>query len=705
MEIKGIMKGCAAALALVITLAFAGGAAAAAETDTMDLGDVIVTATKSAKEIKNVAASVDVITSEEIESSSANSIDELIGNYAGVYAEREQDFLERKGSLTLRGLSSDDGRTLILVDGMQLNNGDSGSANFNSIDMGNVERIEIVRGPGSTIYGSDAMGGVINIITKKPAKEWKGTVAAEAGKFNTYKEKLTYSGSTGLMDLYLSASTMRSGGFNQAMPEDQSPGAYDTYTAEDHYFLKGVGHVGEADTTLSFTAALYDDERHEGQIEYPAINPEGSKLDYDAQRFQAAYSNPGGNYSANTSVFYNIENYDRVWDRSWGLKTVDSDRINYGLDSNATWKLGDHEMTVGAAYSIAEIDAVDDFYYNLNTSSYIPASSTDEDAFNQGQMDTMSFYIFDNAYLSDRLDAEIGIRYDDAEFSDGLYKISTLEANSGMSTATTRIPDNEWDQISPKIGFNYYNGVNSKLRVSYGKAFHAPLLEFLTLNMPRRFGTFISNPNLEPEEIDTYEIGVEHSGRRSSWALNYYYSDADNFIDYIDIGMDLDGDGRDDLRAMNIAQVEIEGIELSTSLDCSETSRLYFNTTWNSTKFKEIDDTDPGIQNLEGNFLADRPKWVGNLGFNYNRPDEESYSLNLRYVGSMYSNDDNDKDSQRDAYFTLNIAASKFIANDTELYMEVNNLFKPGYMETGSSREPLWQLPGEVWKLGVEYGF
>ncbi|MFH1538597.1 MAG: TonB-dependent receptor [bacterium] len=467
-------------LALAAVFLIIGGAGfAQAEDEAIDLGQIIVTATKTEKEIKNVASSVEVITREEIEASAADNIDDLIGQYAGVYAERENGFLDWKGGLNLRGLDTGDGHTLVLVDGMLLNDGDSGSANFNTINMDNVERVEIVRGPGSTLYGADAMGGVINIITRKPSRELTGKMSVSGGALGTQRQKFDVSGGSDRLGLLFSASNMRSGGFNPSIPANQVAGAEDTTVTEKNYYLKAVSHVGGADSTISFSGMLYDDERHQGQVERPDVNPHGNQLSFDTRRFQLGYSNPGQKFSARTSAFYNLENYERYWDKNAGSnkynsKKVDSDRLDYGADADVTWKMDRHEVTAGVSWSVADLDAIDDYFYTGNA----PTVDPDDDGTNGGKMKSVSAYLHDIAYLSDNIDVEMGLRFNSSKLEGVWYATS--------STNVQMLDGGDWDDLNPRIAFNIHTGANTKVRVGYGKAFHAPLLEHLTLTMVRK---------------------------------------------------------------------------------------------------------------------------------------------------------------------------------------------------------------------------
>lgn len=150
-----------------------------------DLGTVVVTATKTEQTIANVPASVSVITSQDIADKNISSVQEALQFLPGIFIDQSA-----QGSLTMRGMSSTD--ILVLVDGVQQNNTYNGTVNFNMIPISNIERIEVLRGGASSLYGGHAVAGVINITTKG-APEYGTSVVADVsyGSYNTWKKAVS----------------------------------------------------------------------------------------------------------------------------------------------------------------------------------------------------------------------------------------------------------------------------------------------------------------------------------------------------------------------------------------------------------------------------------------------------------------------------------------------------------------------------------
>ncbi len=131
------------------------------------LDEVIVTATRTEKKAVEAPGSVSVVTAEEIELTGPKTIDQTLSSLPGVYVRRGKGLMDTLSSISLRGIP-DPKRTLVLVDGMVLNNPYTGNVKFGGFFPEDLDRVEVVRGPFSSLYGGYAMGGVVHFITKMP---------------------------------------------------------------------------------------------------------------------------------------------------------------------------------------------------------------------------------------------------------------------------------------------------------------------------------------------------------------------------------------------------------------------------------------------------------------------------------------------------------------------------------------------------------
>ncbi len=181
------------------------------------LDSVVVTASRNPQPLKDVVGDVSVISSEELQKAGQSSLVDLLSKQPGV------QFYTSGGPQTITGVyvrGTNTKHTLVLVDGMRINGAISGSVQWGTIDPATIERVEILRGAASSLYGSDAIGGVINIITKKsgedrPFAAW-GNVGI--GSYDTFKSSIGFSGAADGWDYSLASSMAESGGFNATNP-------------------------------------------------------------------------------------------------------------------------------------------------------------------------------------------------------------------------------------------------------------------------------------------------------------------------------------------------------------------------------------------------------------------------------------------------------------------------------------------------------
>jgi vitamin B12 transporter len=168
------------------------------ESEIKPMDEVVITATRTETPLQELGVSASVITSKTIEERQAVDIQELLNSEAGLNIVRT-GARGAQSSLFTRGGESD--YTLVLIDGVRVNNG-GGDFDWSNVDTTNVERIEIIRGPQSALYGSDAISGVINIITKKGRRGWKAGISSRNGAYldskNGYigEQQVSASGST-----------------------------------------------------------------------------------------------------------------------------------------------------------------------------------------------------------------------------------------------------------------------------------------------------------------------------------------------------------------------------------------------------------------------------------------------------------------------------------------------------------------------------
>lgn len=201
--------------------------------------EIVVTATRTEREVRDLSATISVMRSEDIDASTANSCTDVLGSLPGVFVQKTGAF--GRGDIDIRGIGSRGRRVGIFIDGRPVKMGLFGCTVTHSLPIDNVERIEVVRGPLSVLYGSDALGGAINVITKKPELDREFDYTFSYGSFQTYQHRIRGGGQLGSLEFYTTADRRNSQGH-------LSNSAYD---GEDYTVRLGLDVAGHIETVLT----------------------------------------------------------------------------------------------------------------------------------------------------------------------------------------------------------------------------------------------------------------------------------------------------------------------------------------------------------------------------------------------------------------------------------------------------------------------
>ncbi|RLB92270.1 MAG: hypothetical protein DRH50_09995, partial [Deltaproteobacteria bacterium] len=544
---------CYGFLSLVAVLGHSFCALAEVESkDVHRLDAIVVSATRTGIPMFDAPQSVTVITGEEIMASPFERVEDIVRSVPGMYNFRHYS-LQTNGivsPLKMRGVGSN--RILLLVDGVPQND------NFNNaiawvawghIPKETIERIEIVRGPSSSLYGSEGLGGVIHIITKKPKIRRRTSIRGEAGTADTY----------GVFGFH--SQKIDEFGFMVAGGYEESDGFYMTERPES-YNIKRDREAGKVlgkatyDLTptsdLSFTALYYDHETGKGR-----------EFFYDEltlDQYWMNYSRKGDAVDLKGLVYLNRADKTAFQDTAKDnytslLRKEKMPSTTWGADIQGTvpfrsWA----KLTLGAAYKQATWDYDDDYV----------ASTRDVGA--EGEQQFISpFANVDFRFLDESLIVNLGVRYDWIETSDGANRDS--QASAGKPAYNNKYDSETEGSISPKLGIAWHPTDKTTIRASGGKGFRAPSLFELYKVHVRGGGTYYreANPDLDPEEIWSYDVGAEHFLLNNLWGrLTFYQSFAEDYIGDRLIGTSTFASGtktRYEYKLDNISDVDIYGIE------------------------------------------------------------------------------------------------------------------------------------------------
>jgi vitamin B12 transporter len=471
-------------------------AAAALAQDASRLDEIVVTATRLPTPLEEVASAITVITKADIERHQYQTLDEALAAAPGLAVVRLGPAGTQSAIFT-RGTESN--HTLVLLDGIEITDPSTadGAFNFSDILLDDVERIEIVRGPHSTLYGSDALGGVINILTRRGAGPVRTNAGFETGTQRTFIERAGVSGARGRLSYRLSA---------------------------QHYLTDGE----------SVTA--------------PRLRPAG--VDDEKDGFENA------NVSARlgfTTDFIDIDLIGRFIDTEVELDTSPEDPDTEGnswqrfgrVQASFVLFQGLLDNRLGLAYTDYNRKTTD-FADSLSTDFSLATNKGDKIKFDwQGDLHT-----FTNHVISLGLETEEDKAVSSSAFSNGFVSTTDARVRSdagfvqvqsrfgdALSTAlAVRADDHERfpTEVTWRVSAAYRVAPwGTRLKAAYGTGFKAPSLQQLFgANSFGGFGIFVGNPNLSPETSDGFDIGFEQdfANRRMRVGLSYFEITIDDLI-------------------------------------------------------------------------------------------------------------------------------------------------------------------------------
>lgn len=537
--------------------------AAEAATD-YNFEEFVVTANRIPVKKTQLAASVTVISSEQIVNSGMSSVPDLL--------RKHNVDMQRYASATVPVINGDD-RVLILVDGRRMNwnhllvsGNDHAGMMLDSLPVENIERIEIVRGPASSLYGSDAVGGVINIITRQ-ADAATTSVATEFGSWGFQRYNLTTQGKDDSLRYLLTLEKKRQQDFSYKSAATGEIKAHpDSYFDRDSIQLR-IDKDFSADRSLTFQY-----EGNHGKSGFAGyLKPDGSSA-YPGGSISSEDNNAALTYQWGTSGA--AKNSLRVY-RNQNSTTYyhslssDSDLTAYGIDWQQNWKLNDSHTLVGGAEWRQE---------QLNDHASIQRSFT-----------TSALFAENRWTLPSHWSLTLGSRYDQQDRSGGHF--------TSRITANREIDD------------------HSNLFVSWGQYTKNPTIAQLYNNTQWWKG----NAALQPEQGDTFTIGYNTQlANQTKLQLSAYRSQISNAIDWA--WKDWDGSGSYYTKYININEQQRQGFDLSLSRQLSPQWTLGAGYSYVSIENKgtsapsyapDLRNAQPNSYHLSADYTQD--KWNGSL--------------------------------------------------------------------------------------------
>ena len=641
-------------------MVFTGTNLMADNPETMD--DIFVTATRTEQSMAKIGgSSVSILTFDEIDAKKQIAISDVLKDIPGLDINKNGGM----GSLTsvfTRG--ADSKNTLILVDGMIFNDPASSdrSASIENITTDAIERVEVVRGPMSVLYGSNATGGVINIITKKGTEKPSVFAGVEGGSYDTVKCNGGVLGAVDRLNYSLIGSIVDTRGFSTAnddnddIPHAGNTSEKDAWRNKSLYGKFGYAFADSFKVTTNFMLLDSSLDLDDWYSEY--ILATGTYGGYAGDRFgYDAYWNmtpePNGIKKARTDK-----------DQSIGKINIQNRFFNGALDSQLSFQTAHHkaetydndgakaDKTEGDNYQWSWQGGTDilnnthmlDFgveYYKESLTERGWNTISDETA------DTKSIWLQDQFFINDNFIFVAGARYDDHE--------------------------NFGDKTTYRVAPAYYF-YNTTLKASYGTGFRAPSLYEL-------YSSY-GNPDLDAEQSMGWDVGVEQAflKKKASVGITYFstvYEDRIGWDDNLLIPGNFYPGGYNQLDG----KTKTKGVEAFLTCKLIPDVNLSLDYTYTDTE-------DP-----DGNSLTRRPYNKVHFNSQYRFLEKGLVNLDLYWVGERNAiasamDKNGDLVGNLDAYTLVNISAQYDVTENVNFHVRVDNVLDEFYETAWSYATP-----------------
>jgi len=628
--------------------------------DTSDANTISVTGSTTAPEVVRLKMSPitsTVIGAVELGKIKFTNTTELLSRIPGVSKSRN-----------LRIPAGGKGYTIPLIDGLSVRNPYRGSTSqIDDTNTMDIERIEVIHGPGSALYGSNAFGGVINTVTKEPPKEQESRVWAETGSFDRTRSGITTSGtidesSVGDIGYFLDATYWNIGGYRDNTHKDRkaiSGKLVFNPSARSKLWVRGEHLNRSEEAAGSLDQAEFDSD--------PEQNPGSSSVvNSETNSASVGYSLQTDHGELLSGFAYRHDKGNKV--TSYGgpseYKLQDMDfKTQYRHDFMGVGRGVVASLTTGLELVYSKNDTIQ-FYDEDDAPRFGPPAYFAGDVKADENVDMFSYAPFAQLELmpTEKAKVTLGLRYEKIKYD--------VESHLDHSADD----DRTFSALSPKFGFTYELNQDHTAYAGFSQGFAAPSDGML-------FVDTYSNPDLAAERANNYEMGMRGSfdNQRFSYDFGLYYMNIKDYIVYEPVT-------EDENRAVNAGKVNLRGIEGQFEYQPLDYLRFAVSYTYARNKFQDY--VDRG-NDYSGNILASSPRHHINSRVTLIPANNVEVELEMDSYSSAYTNSDNGIDpsgkfNQKDI-FNLRV---NYETGPVELWLTALNITDEEYATRVSYRAP-----------------
>jgi vitamin B12 transporter len=646
--------------------------AMADQQEVVEAPDVVVSATKTPLSAKQVTSAVEVITGEELEKRKIKSVIDGLRLSSGVFA-TSSGGPGTEATVKMRGAFAK--HTLVMIDGVIVNSPTTGAYDFASLTAENIDRIEILRGAQSLLYGSDAIGGVISIYTKKGSGSPRVGAFMEYGSFATFREGGNVSGAKGPFDFSASVSRWDTSSFSAI---NYRRGAFEGDGFHNTQVSAKVGAALPNDGRVEFNMRWYD-----------------LRTSFDGFADSGVPADVFGARSTSRNLILN-----GTWNQpltTWWTTKLTLSQANERLISDGG-RVGFNVVTR------LPITAIPNCFLQPDPNVCFSPFSTDLEILNR-RLEWQNDFQIGKVLL---LTAGYQLRREEGD-SPGFYGAAqparTISSNAGYAQAQINL----WDRLFLTAGGRHdsYNRfedattyrvtggylvkeTGTKFRGSYATGFKAPTLNDLFFKLPTQdFG----NPNLKPEKSLSMDLGIEQSlfQDRLQLSAGYFWNRFQDLIQFASGGT-LCPVATFGFCPINVADAKTQGWEFGFKAKILQGLEVRGQYTYTLTRA-----FDNSLNPLGGDKRL--PRWPvdqATVGFTYQPIESLRLNVDYRFVGARNNNLSNSPSEKLGVFNIVDLSASYDVTKNWQAYVRVDNLFNENYEEIFLFGRPIRSIFGGV---------
>ncbi len=660
--------------------------------------EIVVTGTRQAREIKEVPIRTEVITPAEFKKKEAKTVFQALDALPGIRVE-EQCSNCNFSMLRMEGLEG--GYSQVLIDGMPSFSGLAGVYGLQQLQTSGLEQIEVVKGAGSALYGSDALGGVVNIITKKPGVLPEYSFGSSVGSHGTQNYYMSGSQRLHRFGILFSAQRDFEGAIDQTGGElasfkDIGKDNYTDRVDSDKMGANATVFIYDpfgVNSTFKVIGRVNDEFRKGGNLDTwdDPFDPDSEHI--KTTRYEAGFGLDKifDNEREIAFEYQYVDHYRNATNGAAWDKAIEGGMLDDDLELTALGQnyLDTHGFEGFRSEWYPKPFIVQE-YLHIADSRYSQPIGSSESHFLAGiQYKRSDLEQNINGSKNDKNANDLGIYAQaDIHFRENLELVTGLRFDYHKSEDSFTSAEYDTKVLNPRLALRWNPNENLTFRASAGMGYRVPYLFAEDMHLCASAPRIFKGADLDPERATSFSTGLDYYKSNYRIGLSIFHTNIEDKIEFITPD-DGDVPSGFDYRWVNLGKAYTQGFDLTYAGMTYNTKLQYdFNVTYVNAKLDEpryTADNYPTVATNDGyknsDYIPRSPKWSGNASFTVNFPQDVQLYFHTKYTGSMFIDhvpgDDGDLlvIEETDDYFIFDSKLSKKINKRFDFFIGGKNLF------------------------------